>query len=74
MRTAHFSQLRTPSLFVSGTRDAFGTIAELQAAIKLIPAPTDLAPIEGGSHGLSKPGSAQAVADVVRTRFMDFFG
>jgi predicted alpha/beta-hydrolase family hydrolase len=74
LRTAHFSQLRTPSLFISGTRDAFGTIAELQAAIKLIPAPTDLTAIEGGSHGLSEPGSAQAVADVARKRFADFLG
>lgn len=74
LRTAHFSQLRTPSLFISGTRDAFGTIAELQAAIKLIPARTDFVAIEGGSHGLCKPGSAQAVAAVVRKRFADFFG
>jgi hypothetical protein len=54
LRTAHFPQLRTPALFMSGTRDAFGSIEELQAAIQLIPAPTKLVPIEGAVHGLSQ--------------------
>ena len=65
LRTAHFSELRTPSLFVSGTKDAFGTIDELEAAIKLIPARTELVKIDGASHGLSKQGSAKGVAAVV---------
>ena len=33
MRTAHFSALRTPCLFVHGTRDPFGSPEEMQAAI-----------------------------------------
>jgi uncharacterized protein len=74
LRTAHFSNLRTPSLFVSGTKDSFGTIDELEAAIKLIPARTELARIEGGSHGLSKPATVQSVSSVVKRRFLDFFG
>lgn len=74
LRTAHFSELRTPSLFVSGTKDSFGTIEELKAAIKLIPARTELAKLDGGSHGLSKPGTAQSVAGVVKRAFLDFFG
>ncbi len=47
LRTAHFPNLRIPTLFVSGTRDPFGAIPELEVAIKLIPAPTKLLPIEG---------------------------
>ena len=74
LRTTHLSELRTPSLFVSGTKDSFGTIEELEAARKLIPARTELAQIDGGSHGLSKPGTAQSVADVVKRKFLDFFG
>src|SRR6516225_6568861 len=31
LRTAHFPDLRTPVLFVTGTKDAFGSIAELEA-------------------------------------------
>ncbi len=72
LRTAHFSQLQTPTIFVSGTKDAFGTIAELEAAIKLIPADTELVTIDGASHGLSKPGSAEIVSGIVRQRFLDF--
>jgi uncharacterized protein len=74
LRTAHFSQLQTPPLFVSGTRDAFGTIEELEAAIKLIPARSELVKIEGAAHGLSKPGSAESVAVTIRKKFLDFFG
>ena len=73
LRTAHFPQLRTPSLFVSGTKDVFGTIEELEAAIKLIPAGIELVPIDGASHGLSKLSSAEGVAGIVRESFLDFF-
>jgi predicted alpha/beta-hydrolase family hydrolase len=54
LRTQHFAQLRVPSLFVSGTKDDFGTIAELQAAIKAIPAATRLIAIEGAGHDLKR--------------------
>jgi len=52
LRTAHFPSLRTPSLFVHGTRDGFATIAELTAALKLIPARTQLSPVENAGHEL----------------------
>jgi hypothetical protein len=73
LRTIHFSHLETSSLFVSGTRDVFGSIDELQAAIELIPARTELVQIDGASHGLSKPHTAQSVSGVVRRKFRDFF-
>ena len=73
LRTAHFLELRTPSLFVSGTKDVFGTIDELEAAIKLIPARTELVKIDGASHGLSKQGTAKGVAAVVTQAFQSFF-
>jgi hypothetical protein len=73
LRTAHFSKLQTPSLFVSGTKDSFGTIEELEAAIKLIPGRTELGKINGGSHGLSKPGTAQSTAEIIREKFLGFF-
>ena len=53
LRTAHFPDLQTPALFVHGTRDPFGTIAELRTAIALISARTELIEIEGAPHGLS---------------------
>jgi predicted alpha/beta-hydrolase family hydrolase len=60
LRTAHFPKLETPALFVHGTRDAFGSIQELQSALKLIPARTELVAIEGAPHGLS-PGVATSL-------------
>jgi predicted alpha/beta-hydrolase family hydrolase len=64
--------LRTPTLFISGTKDSFGTIAEVTTAIDLIPGRTELVPIEGASHGLSKAGATSGIARIVTRRFLDF--
>jgi predicted alpha/beta-hydrolase family hydrolase len=58
-RTQHLPDLRTPTLFVSGTRDPFGSIEELQRAIKMIPAKTKLLPIEGAGHDLGFKGKTK---------------
>jgi len=42
MRTQHFATLETPALFVSGVRDGFGSIEEMEAALRLIPARPDM--------------------------------
>jgi predicted alpha/beta-hydrolase family hydrolase len=68
LRTEHFSRLRTPALFVQGTADPFGSIAELSAAIPLIPAAARLLPIEGAGHDLRR--GRFDLATVV-TRFLD---
>jgi predicted alpha/beta-hydrolase family hydrolase len=65
--------LRTPVLFVSGTKDAFGSIAELEAAIKLIPARKKLVPIADAPHGLSKKGKQDEVVETVAREFKTFF-
>lgn len=51
-RTEHFPQIRVPALFVHGTRDTFGSIQELEAALKLIPARTKLEVVQGAPHGV----------------------
>lgn len=53
-RTAHFPALRTPALFVHGTKDPFGTIEELTEAIRTIPAKTDLVTVPGAGHDLNR--------------------
>jgi predicted alpha/beta-hydrolase family hydrolase len=68
LRTEHFPRLRVPALFVQGSADPFGAIAELSAAIPLIPAPTRLLPIEGAGHDLRR--GRFDLATVV-TRFLD---
>jgi uncharacterized protein len=66
LRTAHFPALRTPTVFVSGTKDPFGTIEELEAARKLIPAPTQLISIQGAGHSLlTKRNQGELVSTIV---------
>ena len=54
LRTAHLPALKTPALFVHGTKDAFGTIEELTQAIQLIPAKTHLSVVDAGGHDLKR--------------------
>jgi hypothetical protein len=54
VRVEHFPALRVPCLFVSGTRDAFGTPAELEAATSAIPAPVTHRWLEGRDHGMRR--------------------
>jgi hypothetical protein len=54
LRTQHFPPLCVPALFVSGTKDEFGTIAELEVAIEAIPAATRLIAIDGAGHDLKR--------------------
>src|SRR5882724_7976669 len=62
LRTAFFPDLRTPALFVHGTRDPFGSIEELRTHIALIPARTDLLAVEGAAHDLKRaPDLAQEI-------------
>jgi predicted alpha/beta-hydrolase family hydrolase len=54
LRTEHFPRLRVPALFVHGTADPFGSIVELRAGVALIPAPTQIMPIEHAGHDLRR--------------------
>lgn len=52
LRVEHLPQLRLPCLFVSGTRDPFGTPDELRAATATIAGPVTHHWIEGGRHDM----------------------
>ncbi len=67
IRTEHFGAITVPCLFVSGTRDAFGSPDELEAATAAIPGPVTHVWCEGGDHGLRGKDAtvAAAVADWV---------
>lgn len=58
-RTQHLPNLRTPSLFVHGTRDPFGSIDEMERTLTLIPAATELMKVEGAGHDLGFKGKSQ---------------
>jgi len=59
LRVQHLPNLRTPSLFVHGTRDPFGSIEEMKKAIDLIPAKNELLEVEGAGHDLGFKGKSQ---------------
>ena len=54
LRTAHLPNLRIPCVFVHGTKDPFGTPAELQAAIQSIPGTARLIEVPGTGHDLGR--------------------
>jgi predicted alpha/beta-hydrolase family hydrolase len=59
LRTQHLPRLRTPALFVHGTRDPFGSIEEMEAAVQLIPVRTSLMRVDGAGHDLGFKGNAR---------------
>ncbi len=70
-RTQHLPSLRTPALFVSGTRDPFGSISELEHALTMIPAETKLLPVEGAGHDLGFKGKGKK-EELPRLIFAEF--
>ncbi|MCU1299077.1 MAG: hypothetical protein JWO91_3355 [Acidobacteriaceae bacterium] len=75
LRTQHFPQLNTPALFVHGTRDPFGSIEEMELALKLIPAQKSLLTVGGAGHDLGFKGKAkrEELAGMVLKSFEEFF-
>jgi predicted alpha/beta-hydrolase family hydrolase len=67
-RVEHLPSLDLPCLFVSGTRDTFGSPRELETASKVIPGAVTHVWIEGGDHGLR--GKDEQVALAVRDWIM----
>lgn len=76
LRTQHFAELRTPALFVEGTRDPFASIDEITAALKLISAKTALVIVEGEGHDLGFKGkkTRDDLGALVLAEFQKFFG
>lgn len=61
LRVTHFPQVNLACVFVHGTRDPFGSPDEIGAAIRLIPARTQLTLLEGAGHELRKPAGWTSV-------------
>lgn len=72
LRTQHFTDLRTRTLFVQGTRDPFGSIAEIEQALKSIPGRTKLLAIEGAGHDLGFKAKGSLLAGRVLEEFQGF--
>lgn len=73
LRTAHFPRLTTPALFVHGSRDPFGSLEEMRAALKLTAAPSRLLEIEGQGHELLPRNDAGGVPERIVAALGEFF-
>src|SRR6476660_1825684 len=73
LRTAHFPQLKTPSLFVHGGRDLFGSHDEMKAVRALIPAQTMLLEIDGAGHELLGKKTEENLPVRIVQAFQEFF-
>lgn len=76
LRIQHLPRLRTPTLFVHGTRDPFGSILEMEHARSIVPALTALLPVEGTGHDLGyvRGRSPEGLAEKVLREFTDVIG
>jgi predicted alpha/beta-hydrolase family hydrolase len=74
LRTAHFPRLQVPALFVHGTRDGFGSIEEMEAALKLVPVTTQLLPLTAAGHELLTKRNRDETAKTIVDTFGSFAG
>jgi predicted alpha/beta-hydrolase family hydrolase len=72
LRTRHFPNLQSPALFVHGLRDGFGTIAEMETALRLIPTQTELLPIADAGHELMTRRNREELIAQVASTFLSF--
>jgi predicted alpha/beta-hydrolase family hydrolase len=75
LRVQHLPQLQVPALFVHGTRDPFGSIEEMESALKMIPARTELLRVDGAGHdlGFKRKASREGLPAAVLASFQAFF-
>jgi predicted alpha/beta-hydrolase family hydrolase len=74
LRTEHFPRLLTPAMFVHGTRDGFGSIDEMIAALQLIPARNELLTVTSAGHELLTKRNRDEVTKIVMQAFRSFTG
>ena len=72
LRTKHFAQLTRPMFFAHGTRDPFGSIAEMKEALKLIAARHAVLPIDGAGHELIPRKAGSAITTQIAQAFLAF--
>jgi hypothetical protein len=71
LRAAHLEKIRAPMLFVQGSRDPFGSPAELAPILESLPAPATMHVVENGDHSLATSRSKSAAAEQVYETIQD---
>lgn len=54
LRVSHFVTIQVPAIFVHGTKDPFGTIWEMEVALKALPVSPELLEMAGCGHDLRR--------------------
>jgi predicted alpha/beta-hydrolase family hydrolase len=72
LRTAHFVRLEVPGMFVHGLRDGFGSNEEMVAALKLIPAQTELVSVSSAGHELLTKRNRDELPNTIVGAFLSF--
>ncbi len=71
LRSKHLAMIKSPMLFVQGSRDTFGTADELRSIVKKLSALATLHVVEGGDHSLKVPRSAGVAQEQVYKAVQD---
>jgi len=74
LRTKHFPDLRTPTLFVHGTRDGFGSTSEMEEARSQIPARNELLSAQNAGHELMSGRNRADLPPLIAKAFFEFVG
>jgi uncharacterized protein len=73
LRVAHFPKLNTPAMFVHGSRDPFGSFAEMNAALEALPGQKLLLTVEGAGHELLSKKLVGVLPGQIADAFQTFF-
>jgi len=71
VRVSHLPAIRHPMLFVQGAKDAFGTPAELQTFVNVLPARCEIYPVDRGGHSFDVPKRSGIPQDAVYAAIQD---
>ncbi|HEY2934375.1 MAG TPA: alpha/beta fold hydrolase [Acidobacteriota bacterium] len=71
LRDRHLAGIPVPMLFIQGSRDAFGTPAELEPVLQKVGDQAKLWVVEGGDHSLKVPKKSAMSQEDVYERAMD---
>lgn len=70
LRDAHLTDIRRPMLVVQGSRDAFGTPAELAPILERMTPRPELHVVAGGDHSFKTRGSNAAAEEATRDEIL----
>jgi uncharacterized protein len=71
LRAKHLPAINVPMLFIQGSRDAFGTPAELRPIIKEVTASVEVFIMEGGDHSFKVSKRAEITQNDVYKAVLD---